>query len=341
MDNAAVLALFDRDMRERARPDGPGVRVERVGAVVRRTAPTHGWNGILWSAPEMTDADAVIAEQVAYFTGLGREFEWKLYGHDLPVDLGQRLVAAGFTPEPEETVMTGESAGLTLDAEPPGGVRIVPVTDRAGVDLVAGVHEKAFGADASWLRGQLLDQLTACPATVVAVLALAGDEPVGAARMELTPGVPFAGLWGGGTVRDWRGRGVYRALVAHRARAAADRGYRYLQADASGQSRPILERLGFAALTTTTPYRYAVGRQGPARRGRRPGRVLVPSSDAAGDLPGPAPGTRRRSGGVGQNGIRPTPPDETRGRRTEQVRTVAVPSPTMRPDAVPASRRTV
>jgi hypothetical protein len=36
--------------------------------------------------------------------------------------------------------------------------------------------------------------------------------------------------------------------------AAAARGYRYLQVDASDDSRPILERLGFVALATTTPY---------------------------------------------------------------------------------------
>jgi GNAT superfamily N-acetyltransferase len=257
MDQAAVLTLFDREMRERARPDGPGADVERVGAVVRQKGPVHGWSGVVWSALEAADADAAIAEQIAYFTGLGREFEWKLYGHDLPVDLGQRLVAAGFTPEPVETLMVGEVAGLSLDTEPPEGVRIVSVTDRAGADLVADVHERAFDADASRLRRHLYDRLAADADSVVAVVALAGDEPVGAARMELVPGAPFAGLWGGGTVRHWRGRGVYRALVAHRARVAADRGYRCLQVDASSRSRPILERLGFTSLTTTTPYVYA------------------------------------------------------------------------------------
>ncbi len=54
------------------------------------------------------------------------------------------------------------------------------------------------------------------------------------ARLELTPGGDFAGLWGGGTVPEWRGRGLYRALVAHRARIAAERGYRHLLVDASG-----------------------------------------------------------------------------------------------------------
>ncbi|MCL6669894.1 GNAT family N-acetyltransferase [Streptomyces panaciradicis] len=256
MDHAAVLALFDRDMREGAQPDGPGTRVERVGGVVRQVSTARGWNGVVWSDLDGTTAQAAISEQIDYFSGLGREFEWKLYGHDRPVDLGERLRAAGFSAEPEETLMIAEAAGLDLDAEPPEGVRLLPVTDAAGVHLVADVHEKAFGTDGSRLREQLLARLAAEPDTILAVVALAGEEPVSAARMELLPGTRFAGLWGGGTVEGWRGRGVYRALVAHRARAAVERGYRYLQVDASSQSRPILERLGFAPLTTTTPYTY-------------------------------------------------------------------------------------
>lgn len=256
MDHTALLALFDRELREQARPDGPGARVERAGEVVRQVATGQEWNGVLWSALDEAAADAAIAEQIAHYTGLGLAFEWKLYGHDRPANLGQRLRAAGFTPEPEETLMIGEVGEPALDAEPPQGVRVEPVTDPTGVDLVADVHEKAFGADSSWLRHQLLARLSADPDTVVAVVAMAGDEPVSAARMELVPGTRFAGLWGGGTVEGWRGRGIYRALVAHRARAAAARGYRYLQVDASSQSRPILERLGFTPLTTTTPYVY-------------------------------------------------------------------------------------
>ncbi|MFF7731663.1 GNAT family N-acetyltransferase [Streptomyces sp. NPDC007984] len=257
MDHAELLTLIDRELREGARPDSPDARVERTGDVVRQVAPEPGWNGVLWSALDEAGADAAIAAQIGHYTGLGLDFEWKLYGHDRPADLGRRLRAAGFTPAPEEAVMIGEATGPALDAAPPEGVRVVQVTDPAGVGLVADVHEKAFGADSTWLRRQLLARLSD-PDGAVAIVAMAGDEPVSAARMELVPGTPFAGLWGGGTVPGWRGRGVYRTLVAHRARVAAARGYRYLQVDASSQSRPILERLGFLPLTTTTPYEYAV-----------------------------------------------------------------------------------
>lgn len=181
MDHAAVLELFDRDMREGARPDGPGAVVERAGGVVRQAGSEQGWNGVLWSRLSglaEADVDAVITEQVRYFAGLGRDFEWKLYGHDRPADLGRRLRAAGFTPEPEETLMIAECGELSLDAEPPEGIELRPVTDRAGVDLMVDVHEQAFGTDSSRLRHQLLAQLDADPDTVVAVVALAGDVPV-------------------------------------------------------------------------------------------------------------------------------------------------------------------
>ncbi len=259
MDHDEVLALFDRRMRQGA-PADPGGRAERVGAVVRQVGAEGDWSGIVWSDLDEAGADEVIAEQVRYFGSLGREFEWKSYSHDRPADLGARLLAAGFRSEPPETLMVAEAADLVGagagGAEPPEGVRLVAVTDPAGVELVVAAHEAAFESTASWLRPRLLAQLAEAPETVFMVVAMAGDQPVSAARLELYPGTGFAGLWGGGTAPAWRGRGVYRALVSYRARLAAERGYRYLQVDASDQSCPILRRLGFAALSTTTPYVY-------------------------------------------------------------------------------------
>ncbi|MFD0397479.1 GNAT family N-acetyltransferase [Kitasatospora sp. NPDC127121] len=254
MDHEDTLALFDRRLRREAKPDGPGARIERHGDVIRQVGAAHDWNGVLWSDLDEATADRAIAAQVRYFTALGREFEWKTYAHDRPGDLGERLRAAGFTAEPQEAVMVARIEDLATDTALPEGVHLRSVTDRAGVDLVADVHEQAFGTSSARLRQRMLDQLARSPETVSLVVAMAGERPVCAARMELNPGTEFAGLWGGGTVADWRGRGIYRAMVAHRARIAADLGYRYLQVDASDQSRPILQRLGFAILTTSTPY---------------------------------------------------------------------------------------
>ncbi|WP_371775231.1 GNAT family N-acetyltransferase [Streptomyces sp. NBC_01438] len=254
-----LLADFDREMRELARPDGPGVRVERTGGVVRLTGAPHDWNAVVWSSPDLdaARADAAIAAQVAHCVEHGyEEFEWKLYGHDRPADLGDRLLTAGFEAEEPETLLVAPVAELPTEVVLPDGVRLRTVRDEADVELMARAHEQAFGSDSARLRQQVLARLNEDPDHFVGVLAMAGDEPVSSARMELYPGTGFAGLWGGGTVEAWRGRGVYRALIAFRTRIAAERGYRYLQVDATEDSRPILQRLGFTALTTTTPYIY-------------------------------------------------------------------------------------
>jgi GNAT superfamily N-acetyltransferase len=256
VDSGAVLASFDQQMRRDARPDGPDARVERGDDVVRQVGANAGWSGVVWSNLDDGGADAAIAAQVRYFTSLDQEFEWKLYAHDRPADLAERLRRAGFAAEPPETLMVAELAALATKVELPDGVDLRLVIDPEAADLVVDVHEQAFGADGSRFRSRIRAQLAERPDEVAVVLAMAGDVPVCAARLEMLPGTDFASLWGGGTLPSWRGRGIYRATVAFRARIAAERGYRYLQVDASDQSRPILTRLGFVTLSTTTPYVY-------------------------------------------------------------------------------------
>ena len=81
----------------------------------------------------------------------------------------------------------------------------------------------------------------------------ARDEAVSVGRLYTHPQSAFAGLYGGGTLKSYRGQGFYRALVAARARDAVALGARYLQVDALPTSRPILERLGFERVTDTWP----------------------------------------------------------------------------------------
>ncbi|MFB7634575.1 GNAT family N-acetyltransferase [Streptomyces sp. NPDC056149] len=249
----AVRARYDRQLR-RAAPADPGTSVERDGPVVRQTGGPDDWNGVLWSDLDGTTADAAIAAQRHHFAARGLAFEWKTYAHDRPADLADRLRAAGFVPGPPESLMVARASDLAAEPEPPAGVRLATVSGPAGVELTVRVHAEVFGTPAERLRHRLLAHLARDPDALVLVVALAGETPVSAARLELPAGTDFAGLWGGGTLPAWRGRGVYRALVARRAALAAARGFRYLQVDASDRSSPILSRLGFATLSTTTPY---------------------------------------------------------------------------------------
>ena len=261
MDRHAVLAAFDEQVRRHPAPDAPDGHVEYDDRVVRNMSGGDGWTGVTWSDLDQVSADAVIAAQVSRFAELSRPWEWKHYSYDLPADLPARLLAAGFTPEPAESLLVAEISDLTLDAPPPAGVELLAVVDRHGAEALVAVHDEVFGGDHSAVGRSLLAELEREASSAAAVVALAGQTPIAAGRVEFHPGTDFASLWGGGTLPAWRGRGVFRSLVAHRAAVAAASGCRYVQVDASPDSRPILQRLGFVELATTTPFTHS-GRGG-------------------------------------------------------------------------------
>jgi GNAT superfamily N-acetyltransferase len=254
VDIDAVRAAFDAQIRRKTEADEPGSVIEADGDVLRWVAPGTQTSCIIWSQLSADSADAAIDAQRAYFAARGTPVEWKYYDYDQPADLPQRLAAAGFEAEDVELMLVAETAAISHEFVLPEGVRLVPVTDEAGLAAMMAVHDLAFDDPSPELGERLADQLRTAPDSLEMVVAMAGDEPVSAARIEFPAGTDFAGLWGGGTVPAWRSRGIFRALVAYRARLAAARGYRYLQVDAMPTSRPILQRLGFEAVASTTPY---------------------------------------------------------------------------------------
>jgi len=262
-----VRAAFDAQIRRRATADEEGAIVEADDGVLRWVAPGGQTSCVIWSALTAETADAAIAAQRAYFAGRGTPVEWKYYDYDTPADLPARLLAAGFEPEDEEVMLIAETAAISPDPVLPAGVRLVPVTDEAGIEAMIAVRDRAFAGKSAGLYERLLTQFQAAPQSLQMVVAMAGDEPVAAARVEFISGTDFAGLWGGGTVPQWRGRGIFRALVAHRAGLAAKRGYRYLQVDALPTSRPILERLGFEPVARTVPYVFRPAAAAPETAG--------------------------------------------------------------------------
>lgn len=253
MDSTPLLTIFDDQLRRRLPADRADTLVQRDGPVVRHVAEQpHEWSGVVFTDLDESTVDAAIAAELPWFDRAGH-YEWKYYGHDLPADLPDRLRAAGLVGGETEAVMVAEVDGL-LDVPVPAGVRIERVTDPAGVAAVVDVHDRVFGGDHSRLGALLAARLRDAPDTLDLVLAVADGTPVSAARVEYSAGIDFAGLWGGGTLPRWHGRGVYRALVGFRARLAADRGVRFVRVDALPTSRPILAGMGFTQLTTTVEF---------------------------------------------------------------------------------------
>jgi hypothetical protein len=254
-----LLAAYDAELRGRDLDPLPdGWLSERDGPVVRSHGPKVGGfvtyrdlGGL--DGPEL---DALIARQVAWYAELGAPFEWKTFAHDDPADLGERLRAAGLVPEERETLVVARLADIAGDVELPDGVALREVTDREDLDRIARMEEAVWqdGHSRNWLAAALEAERAADPALLRIFVVEADDVVVCAAWIRFERGTRWASLWGGGTLSEWRRRGIYRATVRHRANLALAEGYELVQVDASDDSRPILERLGFVAVTTTTPW---------------------------------------------------------------------------------------
>lgn len=260
LDAATLRDAYDQQVRpELPDPLPAGVTVERDGPLFRvlgldrRGFLTYRDLGGL----PTDEVDALIARQVEFFRARGEAVEWKLAGHDQPADLADRLRAAGFVPEGQETVVVGPVAALAA-AVPvlSEGVRLREVTTPEDLARIAAMEERVWQDDRSHLVTGLAREIEADPQSITVVVAEAEDEVVSAGWIRYQRGTGFASLWGGSTLPQWRRKGIYRALVAYRARLAQQRGKSLLQVDCSPDSRPILERLGLVAVTTTTPYIY-------------------------------------------------------------------------------------
>ncbi len=257
LDPSELLAAYEAQLRARVpHPLPPDETVERDGPVLRFFGgPGQGW--VLYrdlGGLEGAGLDALIARQTEFFRARGERFEWKYHGHDLPADLQERLRAHGFEAEPTETIVIAPVDAIVREPVLPEGVALREVIERADFERIAGMERAVWDDERSWLPDMLESERTVDPDSITVVVAEAGDTVVCAAWIRFEGDTEFATLWGGATLPEWRRQGIYRATVAYRANLAAARGKRYLETDASDDSNPILQRLGFVAATTTTPY---------------------------------------------------------------------------------------
>lgn len=253
----SLLAVYDQQMRG-VEPKPPAwVRYERDGPLLRGVGGHLGYiSGPRDIGVTGAELDRLIARQRDYFAGRGEAVGWQVRAHDEPADLTARLRAAGFVPQEERTVLIGLTAELATAPVLPGGVVLRWVTADDDMRRIAALQSAVWGQDWSWLAENLIGRIAAAPQGIAVLAAEADGDVVSAAWLAFfQPGADsFARLLGGSTLPQWRGRGIYRALVAARAQRAAARSVKYLQVDASNDSAPILRRLGFRAVTTTTAY---------------------------------------------------------------------------------------
>jgi hypothetical protein len=264
-DATTLLRAYDEQLREEAEVPS-AVRTDRLGPLV--LASFVGGRGFITyrsldvdGAPATEESVAQLVERaLAHYQSMPEitRVEWKSRGHDHAPGLHDALVSHGFTPDESESVMIGEAQLLAVDVDLPDGVVVRQVTDEANVRRMTAMQSEVFG-DSAEEEAEMVEQILHRLRTrddMEMWVAEHDGQIVSAGRLEPVVGTEFAGIWGGSTRPEYRGRGIYRALTSARARSAIRHGKRYINSDSTEFSRPILERSGFLKVSTTTPYEW-------------------------------------------------------------------------------------
>lgn len=259
-DPATLLAAYDQQLRTDAETPS-ALRLARLGPL--RLVTFAGGRGFV-TYRDLAGADAStiqtwVRQSLAHFANDPEidRVEWKTRGHDHAPSLHTALVTQGFVPDETESIMIGPAESLAADVCLPAGVSLRQITSSLEVRAMCTMAEAAFqeGSFADEMTDALLARLARRDGMELWVAEVEA-QMVSAGRLEPVAGTDFAGIWGGATLKEWRGRGIYRALTAARARAALSVGKTLIHSDSTEFSRPILERSGLVKVSTTTPYRW-------------------------------------------------------------------------------------
>lgn len=257
MATSKLLTAYDQQLRTDAETPSAHA-VERLGPL--RLVTFAGGRGFV-TYQDLGGAGAeTIEEWVAETLAFYRAdpaivwVEWKTRGHDHAPGLHEALLENGFEPEATESIMIGPAGALAVDVKLPPGVSLRRVTEEPDIRAMSAMQDKVFGSPVSDGNAEAILRRVASDDGMQLWVAEHQGLIVSAGRLEPVPDTEFAGIWGGATLKAWRGRGIYRALTSARARAALALGKRLIHSDSTEYSRPILERYGLLRVSTTTPY---------------------------------------------------------------------------------------
>lgn len=258
-DPAELLRAYDEQLRTDA--ETPGAQSVLRHGPLRLVTFAGGRGFVTYQDMGAADTDAIrglVVHALEHYRAdpVIHRVEWKTRGHDHAPGLHEALLDNGFAPDETESVMIGEADRLAGDVTLPEGVTARRVTGEADVRALSAMADEVFGEPPSDEMADALLHRQSVDEEMELWVAEADGRIVCTGRLEPVRGTVFAGIWGGATRPEWRGRGIYRALTALRARSALRRGRTLIHSDSTELSRPILERSGLVAVSTTTPYRW-------------------------------------------------------------------------------------
>ncbi len=248
-----ALIEFANHHRQQAAPGIEVIVRPRYQIMLQPDFPIPGPNNVSWIRCRPDEVDEVIGEARATFAPRHLPVMWTLDPETEPPDFADHLARHGVPPDPHgaEAAVMVLPIDATLEAPAIAGLEIRDaLADLATFRMADGAAAEAFQAD---LPGDAPEYIAMedrrrlnfrAAGNRHLLLAVVDGEPAGSAGLSLFP--PAGATINGGSVRPkFRGRGIYRALVAARLEIARRAGVSGLAVWGGQMSAPILARLGF------------------------------------------------------------------------------------------------
>jgi hypothetical protein len=249
MDQKEMQAHYDRQMRIEL--EIPGEIKEAFPNLVRFVRPAPGMNYVLFSQLEETEMDAVIHEQIAFFSQMAQPFNWKIFEHDNAAFLEERLQAYGY-----ERVDDDYDVIMVLDLEDVPERLLLPVAKDVRQLIqpeqiwdVVNVLAEAYGEDFSWLH-QRMGPIIEMPGYLNLFAGYEDGKPVACGWAYCYPKIEFAALFGETILKEYRGNGWFSSILASEVQRAKALGRRYVTTGVEPECQGMLEKFGFKRISS-------------------------------------------------------------------------------------------
>lgn len=242
------------------------IRMGAAGGGELRDDPSLRWtiggspidyhNCVVAADLDPADADQAIAESLQRMTDLSVPGSWHVGPSMRPADLGERLIAAGFSHGGAEPGLAVNLAELNETPTGPADLEITRVDSDDVLATWAETLARGFGEgerEASWVADIYRQEGLEDPWRHY--LAYLDDEPVATATIYLGAGV--AGVYFVMTIPKARRRGIGAAITLAGLQGARDSGYRTGVLGSSAAGRSVYAGLGFREFCTIDLYEWS------------------------------------------------------------------------------------
>ena len=228
----------------------PGGEVYRDAEIARFTTQRAFFNGVhhaRFARDDKAYVDAKIAIVLAYFKARDLPFVWTIGPSTYPLDLGERLLEHGFTFLRATPMLVLDISTAQKDASLlPDGLIIQEARDAEELRPFLELEMLCFDAPREIAQHYYN--------TYVAIgfgndkawhhyLGILHGRPVAITSLLLHAGV--AGIYGVGTIPEFRRQGIGNAMTRHALSEARARGYRIATLTPTEMSLRIYQQLGF------------------------------------------------------------------------------------------------